>query len=232
MEALLRWQHPVRGLVPPLSFIPLAEETGLILPIGRWVLETACRQAREWQRQVPAAASLVVSVNLSARQFAQADLITNVAAILDHVGLAPGSLELEITESVVMDQSEAAIERLKGLRALGVKLVLDDFGTGYSSLSYLRRLPLDTIKIDRSFVSVMWTDEADLPIVQAVISLAHGLGVDVVAEGIETEQQLVRLRELACDRGQGFYFARPLPPDDLRALFAATLDDRLVLPVN
>ncbi|HEY5436129.1 MAG TPA: EAL domain-containing protein [Candidatus Limnocylindrales bacterium] len=232
MEALLRWQHPVRGLVPPLSFIPLAEETGLILPIGRWVLETACRQAREWQRQVPAAASLVVSVNLSARQFAQADLITNVAAILDHVGLAPGSLELEITESVVMDQSEAAIERLKGLRALGVKLVLDDFGTGYSSLSYLRRLPLDTIKIDRSFVSGMGTDEADLPIVQAVISLAHGLGVDVVAEGIETEQQLVRLRELACDRGQGFYFARPLPPDDLRALFAATLDDRLVLPVN
>ena len=232
MEALLRWQHPVRGLVPPLSFIPLAEETGLILPIGRWVLETACRQVREWQREVPAAASLVVSVNLSARQFAQADLIVSVAAILDHAGLTPGSLELEITESVVMDQSEAAIERLRGLRALGVKLVLDDFGTGYSSLAYLRRLPLDTIKIDRSFVIGLGTDEADLPIVQAVISLAHGLGVDVVAEGIETAEQLQRLRELACDRGQGFFFARPLPPDRLRALLEASRDEHLVLPAS
>ncbi len=131
-----------------------------------------------------------------------------------------------------MDQSEAAVERLRGMRALGVKLVLDDFGTGYSSLSYLRRLPLDTIKIDRSFVTGLGTDEADLPIVQAIISLAHGLGVDVVAEGIETEEQLVRLRGLACDRGQGFYFARPLPPEGVRALFAASPDERfLVLPV-
>ncbi len=232
VEALLRWQHPVRGLVAPLAFIPLAEETGLILPIGRWVIETACRQAREWQRQVPAAASLVMSVNLSARQFAQADLIANVAASLDHAGLAPRSLELEITESLVMDQSEASVERLRGLRALGVKLVLDDFGTGYSSLSYLRRLPLDTIKIDRSFVSGIGTDDADLPIVQAVISLAHGLGVDVVAEGIETEEQLVGLRRLACDRGQGFYFARPIPPDDLRSLMAAAGGGQLMLPVR
>ncbi len=158
MEALLRWDHPLRGIVPPLAFIPLAEETGLILPIGRWVLETACHQLRDWQRRFPVAANLQVSVNLSARQFAQADLISNVAAILDHSGVAPGALELEITESVVMDQSEASVERLRGLRALGVRLVLDDFGTGYSSLSYLRRLPLDTIKVDRSFVSGLGSD--------------------------------------------------------------------------
>jgi Amt family ammonium transporter len=230
LEALLRWQHPARGLVPPLSFIPLAEETGLILPIGRWVLETACAQVREWQRRVPSAASLVVSVNISARQFAQADLVADIAAILDHSGLTPASLELEITESVVMDQSETSVERLRGLRALGVKLVLDDFGTGYSSLSYLRRLPLDTIKIDRSFVSGLGTDEADLPIVQAVISLAHGLGVNVVAEGIETEAQLARLRELGCDRGQGFWFARPLPPDELPRLLATAAGERAMLP--
>jgi diguanylate cyclase (GGDEF)-like protein len=220
MEALLRWQHPSRGVVAPLSFIPLAEETGLVIPIGRWVLATACHQVREWQRHYPAARSLVVSVNLSARQFVQADLVQEVAAILDHAGLDPASLELEITESVVMDQSEASVERLRGLRALGVRLVLDDFGTGYSSLSYLRRLPLDTIKIDRSFVSGLGADDADPPIVQAVISLAHGLGIDVVAEGIETEGQLDWLRRLECDRGQGFLYARPLPAADLEALLA------------
>ncbi len=229
MEALLRWQHPTRGIVPPLSFIPLAEETGLILPIGRWVLETACHQLRDWQRRIPAASRLAVSVNLSARQFAESGLISNVAAILDHAGLDPACLELEITESVVMDQSEASVERLQGLRALGVKLALDDFGTGYSSLSYLRRLPLDTIKVDRSFVSGLGTDPADVPIVQAVISLAHGLGIDVVAEGIETEAQLLLLRELACDRGQGFWFSRPLANPAMEALLAATPADGVLL---
>jgi diguanylate cyclase (GGDEF)-like protein len=235
MEALLRWLHPTRGVVPPLSFIPLAEETGLILPIGRWVLETACRQVREWQRRYPAARDLVVSVNLSARQFAMADLVSTVAAILDHTGLDPASLELEITESIVMDQSEASVERLRALRGLGVQLVLDDFGTGYSSLSYLRRLPLDTIKVDRSFVSGLGLDgreaTVDLPIVQAVVSLAHGLGISVVAEGIEGPGQLACLRDLDCDRGQGYHFARPLPPDDLEAMLGAASPDGLALPL-
>jgi diguanylate cyclase (GGDEF)-like protein len=232
VEALLRWEHPVRGLIAPLSFIPMAEETGLILPIGRWVLETASLQVREWQRRFPAAANLQVSVNLSARQFAEADLIGNVAAILDHAGLRPEDLELEITESVVMDQTEASIERLRGLRALGVRLVLDDFGTGYSSLSYLRRLPLDTIKVDRSFVMGLGSDPADLPIVQAVIALAHGLGIDVVAEGIETLAQLDSLRRLSCDRGQGFLFARPQPAPAMEALLAAGDRTGVVLGTN
>ncbi len=217
VEALLRWQHPDRGLVPPLSFISLAEETGLIVPIGQWVLETACRQARSWQR-FGAAAPPVVSVNLSARQFAQSDLVDRVAATLADAGLDADALELEITESVVMDQSEASIERLQALRRLGVKLVLDDFGTGYSSLSYLRHLPLDTIKIDRAFVSGLGSDAADLPIARAVISLAHGLGIGVVAEGIETTTQLDCLRDLGCDRGQGYSFARPLASEQLEAL--------------
>ena len=235
MEALLRWNHPARGLVPPMAFIPLAEETGQILPIGRWVLESACRQMRDWQARHPAAAALVVSVNLSAKQFAQADLVGEVAAILDRTGLDPATLELEITESVVMDQSEASIERLRGLRALGVKLVLDDFGTGYSSLSYLRRLPLDTIKIDRSFVSGLDAGEAaiDAPIVQAVISLAHGLGIGVVAEGIETETQLAWLRRLGCDRGQGYLYARPLPSARVDLLLASdSASDAVVLPAR
>jgi Amt family ammonium transporter len=220
MEALLRWEHPTRGMIAPLSFIPMAEETGLILPIGRWVIETACHRLRDWQRRLPAAAGLSISVNLSARQFAESGLIGSVAGILDHAGLDPACLELEITESVVMDQSEASVERLQGLRALGVQLALDDFGTGYSSLSYLRRLPLDTIKVDRSFVSGLGTDPADTPIVQAVISLAHGLGIDVVAEGIETEAQAASLQELDCDRGQGYLFSRPLPEAAMEALLA------------
>jgi EAL domain-containing protein (putative c-di-GMP-specific phosphodiesterase class I) len=178
----------------------------------------------------------VVSVNLSARQFAQADLVPTIAAIVDHTGLDPAALELEITESIVMDQSEASIERLQALRALGVQLVLDDFGTGYSSLSYLRRLPLDTIKVDRSFVSGLGLDgreaAVDLPIVQAVISLAHGLGISVVAEGIEGPGQLACLRDLACDRGQGFYFARPLPPDELEAILSAAGEDPVTLPLG
>jgi diguanylate cyclase (GGDEF)-like protein/excisionase family DNA binding protein len=220
LEALVRWQHPTRGLVPPLSFIPLAEETGLIIPVGRWVLETACRQARNWMDTLPGS-QLVMSVNLSARQFTQPDLVEEVADILVETGLPAHLLEIEITESVLMDQTEAGTRALRALRELGVKLVLDDFGTGYSSLSYLKHLPLDTIKIDRSFVQGLESEDSNLPIVQAVISLAHGLGIGVVAEGIETAGQLARLRSLDCDRGQGFFYARPVPPADLAPMLLA-----------
>ncbi len=216
LEALVRWQHPVRGLVPPMAFIPLAEETGLIRPIGRWVLETACRQGQAWQAAFPQIRPMM-SVNLSARQFSEVALGGQIDAILIETGLPPASLELEITESVVMDSSDEAIRGLQALRDVGVKLVLDDFGTGYSSLSYLKRLPLDTIKIDRSFVAGLADDDANQSIVQAVIALAHGLGIEVTAEGIETAEQRDLLRDLGCDRGQGYYFARPLPADRLEA---------------
>jgi diguanylate cyclase (GGDEF)-like protein len=218
-EALVRWQHPTRGLVPPLAFIPLAEETGLIVPLGRWVLETACRQATKWQTR-PGAPRLSMSVNLSARQFVQPDFVELVGTILAGTGLDPTLLELEITESVVMDQSQVGIRTLSELRDMGVRLVLDDFGTGYSSLSYLKHLPLDTIKIDRSFVAGLESD-ADRSIVVAVIALAHGLRISVVAEGIETEAQFDALRAMGCDVGQGYLFARPLP---------AAAAARLVLP--
>jgi diguanylate cyclase (GGDEF)-like protein/excisionase family DNA binding protein len=221
LEALVRWEHPRRGLVQPLSFIPLAEETGLILPIGEWVLATACRQAHEWRTRYPDSPWLM-SVNLSARQFSQPDLADRISRILTETQLPAEALELEITESVVMDESEAGTRTLRRLRDLGVRLVLDDFGTGYSSLSYLKHLPLDTIKIDRSFVTGLGDrDQANLPIVEAVISLAHGLGIEVVAEGIETVDEAAKLRELGCDRGQGFVYSRPIPAHQISRLMAA-----------
>ena len=217
-EALVRWQHPKRGLVPPLAFIPLAEETGLIVPLGRWVLGEACAQAERWNRGRPDDTPPVfVSVNLSARQFTKGDLVDDVGSTLQRCALEADALELEITESVLMDQSEAGIRALRDLRGLGVRLVLDDFGTGYSSLSYLKHLPLDTIKIDRSFVAGI-DGAADRSIVDAVIALAHGLGIAVVAEGIETESQLDRLRDLGCDYGQGYLISRPVPAERTAAL--------------
>jgi diguanylate cyclase (GGDEF)-like protein len=219
-EALVRWQHPVRGLVPPVSFIPLAEETGLILPLGRWVLETACRQARAWRDARPDRPELYMSVNLSARQFMQLDLVDQVAAILADTGLDPSGLEIEITESVLMDQSETGIRTLGRLRELGVRLVLDDFGTGYSSLSYLKHLPLDTIKIDRTFVAGLDGD-TDRSIVEAVVALARGLHIGVVAEGIETEAQYALLRDIGCDVGQGYLFSRPLAAEEAAQFITA-----------
>jgi diguanylate cyclase (GGDEF)-like protein len=230
-EALLRWHHPTRGLLLPASFIPLAEETGLILPLGQWVLDAACRQARTWRDEtsgVPGAWPLAMSVNLSAREFGQPDLVAKVAAALDSNGLEPSLLELEITESVVMSDAEAVIMRLHQLRGLGVHLVLDDFGTGYSSLSYLRRLPLDVIKVDRSFVAAVTSDPATRSIVNAVVSLAHGLGMSVTAEGIETADQLAIMRELGCDVAQGNYYAEAMSTE--RLTVARLTQPRVVVP--
>jgi diguanylate cyclase (GGDEF)-like protein len=207
-EALARWQHPSRGLVLPVDFIALAEESELIVAIGRVILEKACRQATLWRKRWPGE-NLMMSVNLSPRQFLDPDLANGISQVLRSTGLEPCALELEITESSVMDRSEASLAVLQQLRALGVRVVLDDFGTGYSSLAYLRQLPLDTIKVDRSFVTDLDVDDPNVGIVRAVVSLAHGLGITVVAEGIETEEQARRLSDLGCDMGQGFAWAHP-----------------------
>ncbi|HYN48707.1 MAG TPA: diguanylate cyclase [Candidatus Nanopelagicales bacterium] len=216
-EALVRWEHPTRGLLGPPAFIPLAEETGLILAIDDAVLAEACRQARAWQRGDTRRADLVVSVNISARQFARPDLAARVAAVLAETGLPPATLELEITESLAMSDPAATGVTLRALHELGVRVALDDFGTGYSSLAYLSQLPLDVIKIDRSFVASLHDSPANLAIVRAVVGLAQGLGIAVTAEGIEREDQLTALRDLGCDRGQGFLFARPRPADEAGA---------------
>jgi diguanylate cyclase (GGDEF)-like protein/excisionase family DNA binding protein len=223
-EALARWQHPSRGLVLPVDFIALAEESELIVAIGRVILEKACRQAQLWRSRWPDE-HLVMSVNLSPRQFLDPDLANGVGQVLQASGLEPCALELEITESSVMDRSEQSMAVLQQLRALGVRIVLDDFGTGYSSLAYLRQLPLDTIKIDRSFVTDLDVKDPNVGIVRAVVSLAHGLGITVVAEGIETDEQARRLRELGCDMGQGFVWAHPSDPIRLGQFVARRLDE-------
>jgi len=222
-EALLRWNHPERGLVPPMEFIPLAEETGLIRPIGRWVLAEACRQVRAWQLQHPSSPPLMVSVNLSTSEFRHPGLVDDVAAALRETGLAPCSLRLEITESVALDDVDAAVAVLTALKGLGVRLALDDFGTGYSSLGYLQRLPVDMVKIDRSFLSGADAGPRTLAIVRAIASLAHALGMDATAEGIETAEQLAWAREARCERGQGYYFSRPLPAAAMGRLLAGGL---------
>jgi diguanylate cyclase (GGDEF)-like protein/PAS domain S-box-containing protein len=220
-EALIRWLHPERGLVLPGEFIPVAEETGLILPVGAWVLQEACRQMRLWQEQFPANPPLFISVNLSGKQFAQPDLIDQVAGVLQETGLVAHSVKLEITESVLLDSPDTIIPLCEQLRALGVRLSLDDFGTGYSSLSYLHRFPLETLKIDRAFVSNIDTENDGHAIVRTIITLAHQLGMDVVAEGIESVQQLLCLKKLGCEYGQGYFVSKPLDASMAKALLAA-----------
>lgn len=217
-EALVRWNHPRRGLVSPLDFIPVAEETGMIVPIGQFVLEEACKKVREWQLASPSHRSLSLSVNLSARQVAQPDLLDRIKTALDQTKLAPHCLKLEITESVVMENAEAAVMMFKQLRSIGVQLSIDDFGTGYSSLSYLHRFPLNYLKIDRSFVMRM-TDN-DNAIVKTIATLAQNLGMEVIAEGIETEEQHRQLKELGCEFGQGYLFSRPVDEDGVLNLLA------------
>jgi diguanylate cyclase (GGDEF)-like protein len=222
VEALVRWRHPVRGLVSPGEFIPLAEETGLILSLGRFVLEEACRQMGAWRKEHPELEGLVVSVNLSPRQFRQTDLAEQVAAALERSGLDAASLCLEVTEGVMVDDVEAATTTLTRLKALGVSISVDDFGTGYSSLAYLKRFPIDYVKIDRSFIAGL-DEKVDAEIVRSVIRLAAAIGIDVVAEGVENADQLERLEELGCPLVQGYHVARPQPADAVEALILASL---------
>jgi diguanylate cyclase (GGDEF)-like protein/PAS domain S-box-containing protein len=218
IEALMRWKHPDRGLLPPAEFVPLAEETRLIIPIGRWVLEQACRQVKEWQQRFPAAQLLAVNVNLSARQFYDPDLVEQVAGVLEETGLDAGSLVLEITEGTAMAEVLSTTATLGALRELGVKLAIDDFGTGYSSLSYLKRFPVDVIKIDRSIVEGLGEDQGNSAIVSATITLAHALGLEVIAEGVETDEEAAELRALGCNFGQGDLWWTPQPAEEMAAL--------------
>ena len=215
VEALIRWAHPERGLVAPEAFIPFAEETGLILAFGRWVLLTACRQAVAWQAQgLP---PFTVAINLSARQFNDPDLASGILGALKETGLDPRLLELEITESVMVDQHERALETLREVKAMGVRVSIDDFGTGYSSLARLKKLPIDALKIDRSFVGDIAIDPDDAAITSAIIAMAHSLRLRVVAEGVETHEQARFLRERGCDEMQGFLFGRPVLPHEIES---------------
>jgi len=220
-EALIRWAHPERGFVSPTQFIPVAEETGLIVPMGRWVLREACRQLREWQDRFPEAGPLFVSVNISARQFAQSGLSAQVSYILRETRLDPASLKLEITESSVLENTQQSMQALRELRALGVEIYMDDFGTGYSSLSYLHRLEVDALKIDRSFVRDMATQQRQTDFVTTILMLARSVRLRAVAEGVEHPEQLAVLRRLGCDFGQGYLFSPPVDPSGVAAMIAA-----------
>lgn len=219
VEALVRWQHPQLGLIAPADFIPFAEGTGLIVPIGEWVLRTACAQNREWQAM--GLAPFRMAVNISARQFQYHNIAKVIVEILQDQRLSPEHLELELTESSIMNNAEFAIEVLTSLKRMGVKISVDDFGTGFSSLSYLKRLPLDALKIDQSFVRDVTSDPDDAALVMAVITLGHNLRLSVVAEGVETDEQLRFLKLLNCDEIQGYLFSQPLPPDEFVALYAS-----------
>jgi EAL domain-containing protein (putative c-di-GMP-specific phosphodiesterase class I) len=218
-EALMRWQHPGRGLLGPLEFIPLAERTGTIDELGAWVLENACRQMRQWQQLLPAGRGLKLSVNVSPRQLERPDLVAEVLAILRGTGFDPADLVLEVTESTVI-QDEPATSQLTGLRAAGIRIALDDFGTGYSSLRYLTQLPIDILKIDRCFVADLNGSGTASVVAETVVRLAQVLHLETIAEGIEDEAQLTELTQLGCQSGQGYHFARPLDPQTAGALIA------------
>ena len=216
-EALVRWQHPELGLISPAEFIPLAEETGLIIPLGLWVLRKACFQLRQWQNQWPNNSPLKMSVNLSVKQFSQTDLIEQIDKILLETQLDGSNLKLEITESALIENNESVTEKMSQLRARNIELCIDDFGTGYSSLSYLHRFPMNTLKIDRSFVNRIGianlVSEGSIEpteIIRSIITLSHNLGIDVVAEGVETSEQVLQLQALRCEYGQGYLFSKPL----------------------
>jgi diguanylate cyclase (GGDEF)-like protein len=215
-EVLLRWQHPKRGLVSPAEFIPLAEETGLILPIGAWVLDTACAQIKLWENQIPFR-NLSLAVNVSAKQFRQTDFVEQVEATIKKYGINPLSIKLELTESLVLDNVEDTISKMNILKEFGVTFSMDDFGTGYSSLSYLKRLPLDQLKIDQSFVRNLTTDKADMVMVMAIVDLGMNFEVNVIAEGVETEAQFKLLHRYGCGNFQGYLFSKPISVEQFEA---------------
>ncbi len=217
-EALIRWPHPERGMISPAEFIPIAEETGLILPIGQWVIQEACRQMNVWRYQFPEAQPLTVSVNLSAKQFSQPNLVGQIQTILDESGFIPQRLKIEITETMIVENQQAAIQVLTQLQTLGIQIQVDDFGTGYSSLSVLHSLPLDTLKVDISFIRLIETDPDNAEIVKVIIMLAHNLGMVAIAEGVETQAQLQHLQSLGCDFAQGYLLSKPLPPQEIERL--------------
>ncbi|MDX9707518.1 MAG: bifunctional diguanylate cyclase/phosphodiesterase [Azospira sp.] len=222
-EALARWRHPHKGLISPVEFIPIAEETGLIVPLGRWMLREACRRARDWQRRFPESAPLAVSVNLSARQLAHPGLVDDVAGCLAEAGLPASLLKLEITESALMENTAAAIAALERLRDMGIRLLLDDFGTGYSSLSYLHRLPIDTLKVDRSFIAGLHDNPNDRHFVETIVHLAHKLGRDVICEGVELAVQAEILAAMGVEYSQGFLHSRPVAAHEAELLIITGL---------
>jgi len=217
VEALVRWNHPERGLVTPLSFIPLAEETGLIVPIGEWIMHSACAQNRAWQKA--GFPPIRLMLNISGVQLRQSNFVEHVIQVLAEVGLEPQHLELELTESIIMEHAETAITTLNALRDKGIQLSIDDFGTGYSSLSYLRKFPVHTLKIDRSFIQDLDKNPDSAAIVKSIVSLAHNLNLRVVAEGVETEGQMAFLQECGCDHVQGFFIHVPEPAEGLTQIW-------------
>ncbi|WP_340124530.1 EAL domain-containing protein, partial [Methylobacter svalbardensis] len=216
-EVLLRWEHPERGLVSPLEFIPLAEETRLIVPIGLWVLETACAQLKSWEG-IPHTRHLQLAVNISAHQFHEAGFVEQVCAVLEKHAIQPDRLKLELTESLVLDNIEDTITKMHALKKIGVHFSMDDFGTGYSSLAYLTQLPLDQLKIDQSFVHNIGVQPTDAVIVQTIIGMANNLGMDVIAEGVETEEQRAFLERHGCPAIQGYLFSKPVPIEQFELL--------------
>ena len=218
-EALIRWQHPKHGLIPPSDFIPIAEETGMISSIGAWVLQTACKQLRDWQKKNSEMADVWMSVNVSTKQFMEPQLLSLVAETLQETGLSPHCLKLEVTETAMVENIDFAVEAMQNLKKLGLKLAIDDFGTGYSSLNYLHRLPLSSLKIDRSFVAQMEKGAENQEIIKTILSLAKSLNLETIAEGVETVSQISKLSELSCQLGQGFYFAKPLDASNVEKTF-------------
>jgi EAL domain-containing protein (putative c-di-GMP-specific phosphodiesterase class I) len=232
-EALLRWQHPTRGLLGPSDFLPLVEETGAITKIGAWALDEACQQLRRWMDRFPEAPPLTMSVNLSPSQLFQPDVVDIVTEALTGARIDPASLILELTEGVMVNEGPVVVDRLHGLAALGVQIAIDDFGTGYSSLSYLRRLPIDILKVDKTFIDDLADPDRDSTVARAIIRLAQTMELAIVAEGVEHRAQAAEVRQLGCDFAQGYWFAKPLHVDGIEAMLSlATLNDRWLAQVG